>query len=102
MIERDEAGVPLRPQKVSITTPLEQQLLGDTDEDKINRPNHYNWHPRIECKDVVGYFGYNKGTALAYIWRSAHKGTERDDLQKAIKHLQFELELLDIREREGS
>ncbi len=65
----------------------------DIAEDLIAKPNHYNWHPTgVECKDIVKEFIYNKGTAIAYIWRSEHKGTEEADLQKAVQHLQFELE----------
>jgi phage shock protein A len=61
--------------------------------DLISKPNHYNWHPSgVECKDIVSEFCYNKGTAIAYIWRSEHKGTEEADLKKAIQHLQFEID----------
>jgi hypothetical protein len=71
------------------------KICVDTEEDLIAKPNHYNWHPVAECKDIVSHFKYNKGTAIAYVWRSEHKGTEEDDLKKAIQHLQFELELIE-------
>ena len=60
--------------------------------DLINKPKHYTWHPIVECKDIVSEFNYNLGTAIAYIWRCEHKGTKKADLEKAIKHLTFELE----------
>lgn len=61
--------------------------------EKINHPNHYNWHPSgIECKTIVQEFPYNLGTAIAYIWRSEHKCTFKSDIKKAIKHLEMELE----------
>lgn len=61
--------------------------------DNIKHPNHYTWHPKIECKDVTGEFSYNIGTAIAYLWRCGHKHNEpAEDLVKAIQHIKFELE----------
>lgn len=60
--------------------------------DMIQKPSHYTWHPKIECKDVTTHFPYNLGTAIAYIWRCDHKGTPIDDLKKAIRHLEIEIE----------
>ena len=61
-------------------------------DDLVNHPDHYTWHPHAECKDIAGEFNYNTGTAMAYIWRAGLKNsdTELEDLQKAIKHLEFE------------
>ncbi len=82
--------------------PIQEQKGEDMEEDLIAKPNHYNWHPSgIECKDIVKEFIYNKGTAIAYIWRSAHKGTEEQDLQKAVQHLQFELERIKEPKKNG-
>lgn len=62
--------------------------------DKINAPNHYTWHPAdVECKDIVGAFSYNIGTAIAYLWRHEHKNG-LEDLMKAKKHIDFEIERL--------
>ena len=36
------------------------------------------------------------GTAINYIWRHQHKATPIQDLRKAIKHLEFEIERLQI------
>jgi hypothetical protein len=52
---------------------------------------------KIEAKDVVMDFqpdNYNLGTALTYIMRAGKKPHNpiTDDIQKAIAHLQFELE----------
>ncbi len=69
--------------------------------DLINHPNHYNWHPQCEAKDITGAFNYNHGTAIAYIWRCEHKGTKKDDLEKAIKHLKFELERVEKSNERG-
>lgn len=66
-----------------------------TEDDKINKPDHYRWHPVAECKEIVQEFNYNIGTAIAYLWRASHKHDEPiEDLQKAIKHIQFEIERL--------
>lgn len=61
--------------------------------DPVSSPSHYTWHPFCECKDVVQHFPYNIGTAIAYLWRAERKnGIE--DLQKAITHIQFEIDRL--------
>ena len=66
--------------------------------DMINRPRHYTWHPVAECKDIVGEFNYNLGTALTYIWRAPYKhDCPIEDLKKAIKHLEFECARLEQR-----
>jgi hypothetical protein len=64
-------------------------------EDLINTPSHYTSRvPGIECKDVAGYFEFNRGAALKYIWRAGLKGDaaqEIEDLNKARKFLEFEI-----------
>lgn len=60
--------------------------------DNINHPDHYTWHKVAECKEIVQEFNYNLGTAIAYIWRCEKKGSKIEDLRKAIKHLQFEID----------
>ena len=54
--------------------------------DPVNNPNHYNWHPKIECKDICMYFNWNKGNAIKYIFRSGYKGENKEvqDLERAI------------------
>ena len=64
----------------------------ETTKDAINQPNHYRWHPVCECIKIVQEFPYNLGVAIAYIWRAEHKDSKIEDLQKAIKHLEFEIE----------
>ena len=63
--------------------------------DPVNKPNHYNQHPSgVECITIVQELSYNCGVAVAYIWRSPHKGSQIEDLKKAIRHLEFEVERL--------
>lgn len=57
-------------------------------EDKTRQ--YYRWHPKAECYQIAQEFGYNLGTALAYIWRVNKKGDPIDDIRKAITHLEFE------------
>ena len=58
----------------------------------VHHPSHYNQSPSgVECLTVVRHMNYNLGTAMAYIWRSPHKGEQIQDLQKAICHLQDEI-----------
>lgn len=60
--------------------------------DPVTNPDHYTWIPGIECKDVAKYFNYHRGSAIKLIWRAGRKGDEVEDIEKAIMHLQFELE----------
>lgn len=73
-------------------------------EDIVNHPNHYNKHPSgIECIEVVRHMNYNRGKAMAYIWRAGEKmysangnqmtllESEIYDLNKAIWHLKDEV-----------
>lgn len=66
----------------------------------MQKPNYYLLPNGIECKDVVGEFPYNIGTAIAYLWRAGKKpaeGTQTqhqkhlEDLHKAMDHISFEI-----------
>ena len=66
--------------------------------DPVNHPNHYNRHPTgVECIDIIRPFTYNRGTAIAYIWRAGRKPNcdEIEDLKKAVFHLQDEIKSLE-------
>lgn len=61
--------------------------------DPIN-PDHYKWHPSVECFDVTDHFNFNLGNAIKYIWRNDLKnGVE--DLKKAKRYLEREIERLE-------
>lgn len=71
--------------------------------------NYYLLDNGIECKDVVGEFPYNIGTAIAYLWRAGKKPAEGnqtqhektiEDMRKAIDHIQFEIARLTDNETE--
>ncbi len=62
--------------------------------DPIN-PNHYKQHPTgIECIEIIEHFAHNKAAAMGYIWRAGLKGDAIEDLQKAVWHLNREIERL--------
>jgi hypothetical protein len=57
--------------------------------------SHYNQHPSgIECIDIIKYENFNIGNAIKYIWRRQHKGSEIEDLKKAIYYLECEIDIL--------
>ena len=80
---------------------LDGDRMVDRIKEMVNHPDHYN-SSKYECIDVmVDVFGKEKVKAFAhlnalkYIWRSGKKGSETEDLKKAIWYLQKELELLE-------
>lgn len=64
--------------------------------DKTN-PDHYKWIPGVECKQVTDHLNFNLGSAFKYIYRNGRKPTETsiEDLRKAIKFIEFEIERLE-------
>lgn len=87
-------------------------MKGDSgDVDVVNRPRHYQSESGLECIDSIKaqltpeqYKGFLKGTALAYLWRAPHKGTESLDYQKAewyLKRLMRETVLADCAPSSG-
>lgn len=63
--------------------------------DSIN-PEYYKHLPNgIECIQVTKWFNFNLGNAIKYCWRAGKKSPNPvQDLQKAIRYLEFELERL--------
>ena len=60
--------------------------------DPVNHPKHYTEHPSgVECIEVTEHFNFNKGNAIKYIWRSADKGKEVEDLRKARWYIDREI-----------
>ena len=77
--------------------------MSKLDNDEINAPIHYRWHPKVECIEVAQELDYNLGVALAYIWRCKYKHPDAvQDLRKAIKHLEFECARLTLSAQTGS
>jgi hypothetical protein len=76
----------------------------------ITKPKHYHikvktvghivdGYAEIDCLSVTQALGLHKrhylASALAYVWRCTKKGTERDDIDKAIFYLNLAKEELD-------
>ena len=56
-------------------------------------PEYYKAHPRgIECIEVSSQLSFDLGNAIKYIWRADHKGNDIEDLRKAIRYLEYEIE----------
>ena len=64
---------------------------------KIKTPKYYNGHNNYTAREVVENFdlNYNLGTAVTYLLRAYSKHLDpKEDIQKAIDHLNFELQRL--------
>ena len=61
----------------------------------VFRPEHYNkfWPEAVTVINAWG-LNFNKGNAVKYIARAGHKNNEEEDLGKAIRYLQIELECI--------
>jgi hypothetical protein len=72
-------------------------LAGD---ERVDHPSHYNDLPakcaqcghQIECIAVVGEMNFNLGCAVKYLWRVGAKGDPIEDLKKAAKYIEFEID----------
>lgn len=64
--------------------------------DLVNNPPHYTSHPSgVECITIVRHHNFCIGNAIKYLWRAGLKGgsdKELEDLQKAKKYIEFEIE----------
>ena len=77
--------------------------------DKVNHPSHYKTG-KYECIDVmIEVFGIEKVKAFCelnsfkYLWRSGHKGAEKEDIEKAACYLDYfkKLEMMKNEELEN-
>ena len=59
----------------------------------VNHPLHYTNHPSgIECIQVTEHMNFCRGNAIKYIWRAGEKGSEVEDLRKAVWYINREIE----------
>jgi hypothetical protein len=80
-VNPEQVRVPARP-------PAEYRIA-----DPVDHPVHYNAHPSgIECIQVVQHMGFNVGNAIKYLWRADEKGNALEDLRKAKRYIDFEIE----------
>lgn len=80
---------------------LETQIPTNT-YDNVENPSHYTQGRLYEPKDVIRDWGlnFNLGSAVKYISRAGRKNDKIEDLKKAKRFLEFEIEYLE-RENEG-
>lgn len=77
-------------------------LLDDCEDapDMVNKPAHYSagMPEGIEVIDIIRSQGwednYNLGNATKYLLRCEHKGTKKQDLEKLLVYVQWELNRL--------
>ena len=63
--------------------------------DLVNHPPHYRAHPSgIECIAITERLSFCLGNAVKYVWRRKEKGTEIQDLEKALWYLDRERALV--------
>lgn len=61
--------------------------------DIIDQPEHYTSHPSgIEVIDITRHETFLRGNVLKYVLRAPYKGREVEDLKKAMRYLQWELD----------
>lgn len=62
--------------------------------DVISHPSHYAEGRKYKPRKVIADWGlnFNLGNALKYLSRAGRKGDKIEDLQKAIKYIEFEIE----------
>lgn len=64
--------------------------------ESVKHPDHYNWLPSgVEARIVARDLTWNLGNAFAYLFRSPRKGTQIQDLKKAIFHLVDEIDRIE-------
>lgn len=89
-------------EKISTEKELEVIETPERKPDKISHPAYYNHG--IECIDYIQShdFGFCLGNAIKYITRAGYKTDDpREDLKKAIRYLEFEIEDIEKKEGEG-
>jgi len=52
---------------------------------------HYQQIPGLQAWDFAWPMPYDTGTAFCYLWRAGLKGDRKDDLQKALDHLEHRI-----------
>lgn len=64
---------------------------------QVHHPEHYKTSKSgIECIEIVEYMPFSLGNAFKYLYRRGDKENEVQDLQKAIKYLEFAKDSHDI------
>ena len=75
--------------------PQSREFKSAVEDKRPNVPHYKKGH--IEPIDFINShkLNFNLGNAIKYITRCNFKGTKREDIQKAIDYLNFELEMVE-------
>ena len=69
------------------------ELIVNIDKSLVAHPKHYTNHPSgIECIEITKHMNFCLGNAIKYIWRAGLKNDAIEDLEKAKKYIEFEIE----------
>jgi hypothetical protein len=64
--------------------------------DPVKSPSWYRLENGIECRQVAEHFPFYLGNAIKYIWRSGKKADAVEDLRKAIRNIEYEIERIKL------
>jgi hypothetical protein len=71
--------------------------IGDSINDLVNHPKHYNQHPSgVECIEVTEHFNFCIGNAIKYLWRADLKHDTIEDLLKAKWYIEREIQRITL------
>lgn len=76
---------------------LDTKSDGNTKEDLVNNPSHYNSDPSgVKCIEITRHRNNNIGNVIKYVWRNGLKDGNSDiqDLEKAAWYLNDEIQRL--------
>lgn len=61
--------------------------------DPVKKPEHYNSHPSgVEAREITEHLNANLAQAFKYVFRHKLKGKAKQDIEKSITFLTWELE----------
>ena len=66
-------------------------------DDAVNHPQHYNQFD-AEVIDIVRHLSFDAGNAVKYLCRAPYKGTELQDLKKALWYVEDEIKRIEGRQ----
>lgn len=67
----------------------------ETEHSAVTHPSHYTSHPSgVECIEIVKHLNFPVGNAIKYLWRAGLKGDAIQDLEKAKRYIEIEIERL--------
>ena len=72
--------------------------------DNVKHPSHYVEGRKFEPKDVIRDWGlnFNLGNAVKYLARAGRKADTVEDLKKAQQYIQFEIDAIEVEEKQAT